>query len=167
MRKLVGCSRMRYLNVVILNNQSTSQLSQKVKFSLLDPSEMKVHISIQCRFFSYFVCYHLENKGVFFFFFQLFTFQNRFQFVWLRLIMLDVSTFPIFIIMWFWNAIHYSAWFSVIWLHHHKNSLFPQNPNKQNMFCVYLMGSTTRNLTFTEFACFFCSWKCTTSNTFI
>lgn len=53
---------------------------------------------------------------------------------------------PYYINMWFWNAIHYSAFFCVIWLH--KNSLFPQDPNKQNMFCIYFMGSTTRNLTF-------------------
>lgn len=96
MRKLVGCSRMRYLNVVILNNQSTSQLSQKVKFSLLDPSEMKVHISIQCRFFSYFVCYHLENKGVFFSFLSTFHFSESFPICMIKIDYVGCQYIPYF-----------------------------------------------------------------------
>lgn len=62
-------------------------------FSQLDPNDVKVYFRPIVRgFFSSFVCLHLENKGVFL---QVFTFQNCFQFLWLRLIMLDVSTFPI------------------------------------------------------------------------
>lgn len=48
------------------------------RFSLLDPSDMKVYISIQFRIFSSFVCYNLENKDAFF---QVFTFQNCFHFL--------------------------------------------------------------------------------------
>lgn len=44
-----------------------------------------------------------------------------------------------------------------------KNSLFPQDLNKQNMFCICFMGSTTRNLTLFAIV-FFCLKTC---NTFI
>lgn len=61
-------------------------------FSQLGPNDVKVYFRPIVQVFSSFVCQHLENKGVFL---QVSTFQNCFEFLWLRLIMLDVSTFPI------------------------------------------------------------------------